>query len=305
MRDVSRIGFILALCAITPQFGNAQQAKPEHVFQVTQTAVEELRALNGENFTSAATAAAPNAPAMPRHVLFLARDQWRKLQLLRFMNGLETLPLGDVGVRQVTPGEVKELVDRLLAKTRELRPAYGLGESEISVSLVSGKKPTDVYGSLKQISTELSALGVPATVPNDVYRVALTVSQSLNVVAKTRSLEVDVSSLKKEAGKTPADVYLATLDLLKDLADLTTQTTDFSIPGDVQIPTKKTDAVTPDDVIEVLSRALADIMAVMYVTNTASDLSYAPYSGGKTPADVYREIRYAQLIIAALKGSTT
>lgn len=294
---------VLFLSFLLPHITSAQGVKPEHVYQVTKAVGAELAALNGENFTTASKAVKPNAPAMPRHVFFLARDQWRKVQLLRFMNGLVTHQLNDVSVRNVTPGEVKTLVDRLLIETQELRPAYGLGESNVSVPLVPDKKPTDVYESLKQVAAELKALGLPATVPNDVYKVALTVTQSMHKIAQKRGVKVDTSSLKDELGRTPADAYAASIELMQELKALTDQSQVFTVPGGISIPDAKSGAISPDDVIENLSRSLADIMAVMNTTGADSVLVYAPYIGGKTPSDVYTEIKRAHLIVAALRDN--
>lgn len=301
---LSNIWAVMCILSLPfPHTATAQGTKPDHVFQVTQTVVEELEALNGENFTSASRAAKPTDPALPRHVLFLARDQWRKVQLLRFMNGLETHQLSTVSVRDVSPSEVKELVDRLLIEARDLRPAYGLRESDISVPLVSGKKPTDVYGSLKQVAAELDALGVPATVPNDVYRVALTITQAVQKIATKRGQTSEIPALKAEKGRTPADAYSASIELMENLKALADRNPVFSVPGDILVRSAKSGAISPDDVIESLSWILADVMAMMNATDADKILEYAQYIGGKTPTDVYAEIKRAQLIVAALQDS--
>lgn len=293
-------GLLLTVFLSTPQQVNAQAATPDHVFQVTQTVVEELKSLNGENFTTAVVTKRPDATAMPRHVLFLARDQWRKTQTLRFMNGLETHSLGNVKIGNVTPSEVKAFADRLLVQVRELRPAYGLGEALSSAPLGSGKKPTDVYESLLKISAELQALGIPATVPNDVYRVATTVTQALQNVALKQGLEIDLSNLPEERGRTPADAYEAALELLEDLEALTAREGRYAVPGAVWNAQPKAQGVSPDDVIQALSGALADIVAIMHSTGAGEELVYSAYVGGKTPSDVYNEIIRARSIIGSL-----
>ncbi|MBO9409290.1 hypothetical protein J7399_17775 [Shimia sp. R9_1] len=282
------------------QPSTASGVKPDHVYQVTEALVQELQVLNQENFTKSATAATPDDDAMPRHVLFLARDQWRKVQLLRFMNGLETHGLNQVKVHKVTPAEVKEFVDQLLIEAQDLRPTYGLEESTISVDLQSGKKPKDVYGSLLRVSGELKALGVPATVPNDVFRVAVSIRQSLSAVLAKQGLSINESDLAAESGRTPSEAYHAGLSLLQDLQSLSENDPAFAVPGKITVPAAKSGPISPDDVIVVLSRAYADTMALMNATNAAPHVVFAPYEGGKTPSDVYREIKHAQLILAAL-----
>lgn len=295
--------FWMVVCASAAA---AQGTKSDQVFQVTETIVLELQQLNGENFSSAQAAASYNEDTMPRHVYFLARDQWRKVQLLRFMNGLETHNLDVVSIRKITPRQVKGLVDQLLLQVRDLRPAYGLPESTVAAAEVSGKMPKDVYGSLLRISAELDALGVPATVPNDVFLVAQTVTQALKPIARKQGVDTDmVDYLPLEAGRTPADTYNAAHQLLKSLKQLSEAKPEFAVEGGIIVPKAQEGNISPTDVMLLLSRMLADVVAVMEAAKAAFVLEYAPYEGGKTPSDVFRAINQAQMLVFSMSKSSS
>ena len=120
----------LCLCAalLAPPAAHAQQATPDHVFQRTEEILLHLDLLNSANFSESAGVEVPSDPTRPRHVLQSARDVWRKLQLLRYMNGLPTASLDPVPAREVTPADVKDVMDRVLSGVVDLRGAYGVDD---------------------------------------------------------------------------------------------------------------------------------------------------------------------------------
>ncbi len=278
----------------------AQEATPNHVFQVTDKILQELQQLNAENFSKAAPVETLQYSTAPRHVLFQIRDQWRKVQLLRFMNGLNSNSLAPATVHQVTPQEVKDNMTQMLMEVQALRSAYGLPASDITAPLPSGKKPADVYAKLMQISAELDALGVPATVPNDVYRVAASISQNLETLAAAKGVTIDDVAHPHSSGRTPNDVYVAALDLIAAMQSLVEQDQSYEIKGGISVPSSKEGAKTPAEVIRVLSRTLADTMAMMHSARVGKTVIIAPYQGGKTPSDVYNSITYARLLVEAM-----
>ena len=87
---------MLKFCLIFLSFGTTQtlaQTTPDHVYQVTEGTVRVLDAINKANYSTPKDAKIEAEPALPRHVLQLARAVWRKTQLLRFINGLPTTAL--------------------------------------------------------------------------------------------------------------------------------------------------------------------------------------------------------------------
>ncbi len=279
----------------------AQGTTPNHVFQVTEQIMLELKQLNAENFSTARDIQAPMDEANPRHVLFLIRDQWRKVQLLRFINGLESNSLPPAVIRDVTPTEVKTQVDRLLIEVQALRSAYGLeAASDILVPLPNDKTPTQVYANLLRISAELDALGVPATVPNDVYRVAASIVENLDYLAKRENIDTSHIVQRSAIGRTPQDAYYAGLELISALKNLAEMNSELSVQGGIAIPHSDETKKTPGDVIVVLSRALADVMALMNAADTRPAMLTAPYEGGKTPSDVFNSIMYARHLAEAM-----
>lgn len=298
MRKVSAI-VAAALIGLSAPL-SAQEATPNHVYQVTDQILQELKALNSENFSKAGAVKLSNDPTSPRHVLFLVRDQWRKVQLLRFMNGLNSNSLAPATVHEVRPQEVKDYVNKMLVEVQALRSAYGLPPSDIKAPLPSGKKPVDVYANLMRISAELDALGVPATVPNDVYRVAASISQNLETLASAKGVDVSSYTAPASTGRTPRDAYTAALELIGAMQTLAEMDQTYQVKGGLSVPVAADGPKSPADVILVLSRALADTMAMMNSADVGNTVATAPYEGGKTPSDVYNTITYARLLVEAM-----
>jgi hypothetical protein len=291
--------FVISL-ALSAQ---AQDATPSHVYQVTEKIRLELDLLNDANFSTVQSdTTASQSPAQPRHVLQAGRDAWRQLQLLRFMNGLPTQSLDPVPARAIKPADVKGLMEDILASLQELRPAYGVSVVPPEPPLSDGMTPTDVYKNLKRVALAIESMGVPATVPNDVYQMAQTILGDLRLVAATTDITYDLESAPKTTGKAPKDVYEASLALQQEIAALSDANPKYAIAGGAIAVQSNLSQITPADVISLLARSRADI-AALKVTLSLADLTIeAPFVGGKTSSDVFHSIYLCRVIIAALAG---
>ncbi|WP_172299119.1 hypothetical protein [Pseudoruegeria sp. HB172150] len=299
MRRILIQSMFFLTCLAAPAI--PQEATPDHVFQTTETVRLELELLNAANFSEVPEVSVPADPTRPRHVLQNARDVWRKLQLLRYMNGLDTRALAPLPSQEVTPSDVKHVVDQIQADVLELHSAYGI-EEEIAVpAMPSGKTPADVYGNLLRISAQLDALGVPATVPNDVHRIAMTLRLTLQEIADAAGASYKIEGLWPESGRTPANVYSAAISLISDLYALAEKDSRFAVDG-IAVPEAKKEGITPSDVILVLSRAMADAHAIKTAAGVGTPTRLAPPEGGRTPSDVFFVIKQSRIIVAALSG---
>ena len=168
---------ILLVLAGYPLEADAARITPDDVYRVTGMINGELELLHESN--DSMPTVDMNTPDLtrrrPRHVLQKAREVLLKVQLLRKINGLPESDLPPMPLREVRPADVKKMVDLIKQDIVALRPVFGVTKSPISVPRPSGKRPTDVYPDLARASARLDGLGIPRIVPNDVYRVALTI----------------------------------------------------------------------------------------------------------------------------------
>ncbi|MEP4197288.1 MAG: hypothetical protein ABJL99_16830 [Aliishimia sp.] len=91
----------------------------------------------------------------------------------------------ELELNEISPAIVKKFVDVLHKQTADLLPAYGILDTIQEASMPSGKVPANVLHNLEYMSASLNALGVPTTVPNDVFQIAQTVRNDVAALAES------------------------------------------------------------------------------------------------------------------------
>ncbi len=296
----------VCLLVVPGPTATAQQATPSHAFQVIDTVNAELALLHEANESGPAND--PNAPALtprrPRHVLQNALLVHAKVQALRQLCGLSASPRPALPANEVTPKDVKALLTAILQDTRTLRAVFGVEAPAVEKPFVDGKQPLDVYRQITNASLQLDGLGIPAVVPNDVYRRALEVHDALReVVVARRGTAPDIKRTSR--GKTPRDVYDVAFTLLERLKLLAERRPAFAIPGGVILPNKRGGAIMPSHVIALMNDALGEIHSMRIVSGFDPPLARAPAQSGKTPSDVFDAVRTSvDLVDMLIDGET-
>ncbi|WP_138919575.1 hypothetical protein [Oceanicola sp. S124] len=296
--------FLLLLCLALPAGpALAQQVTPSHVYQVAEEIWLDLERMHLANFSHAGTAPRETAPRRPRHVLQKAREVHRKLQVLRFVNGLDVQQLPPPAVKEVTPGDVLEVLQHLRAGLDGLHGAYGLEDPLEEVALPAGKTPTDVYNRLVQIDASLDALGLPPVVPNDVYRLAETLRGELLLLSgNPATSQPDPRDMMALVQRTPADAYAEAKALLADLRSLG-EAGRYAVPGGVVLPDDRPAPIRPGDVLHEISVILAEVSAMKAVANRREPMARAPFQGGMTPNEVWNSLSLSRELVAGLSAA--
>jgi hypothetical protein len=276
---------------------------PSDVYQVVDIVNSELALLHkANNSTPVIDRIAPElAPRQPRHVLQKAREVMLKVQLLRKINDLPESALPPMPLREVRPADVKKMVDLIKQDIVALRPVFGVTESPIPVPRPTGKRPTDVYADLARATAKLDGLGIPSIVPNDVYRVALTIIGDLEIVRRARGLTVPVPMKSGSKDKQPGDVYAKAFELLQALKSLTSENPDFEISGGVVLLNRRSGRIEPGHVMDLLNNILAELSAIKVKVEGGSFTAFAPPQAGKTPSHVYDAVSNALVLAETLE----
>lgn len=299
----------LFLLVFTAQAQAQQKITPSHVLQSVDNVVGELALLLDANFSDASIPApTPVQGKRPRHVIQKARQILLQVQLLKQINGIEIKDLEPIAVREIRPADVKGWADKVLVAVRELRAPYKITATAPAAALEAKKSPSDVFQRLLQVEKMVKRLDLPATVPNDVYRVTLSLVDDMRVVARGIGITDAVIWQSRTAkGKSPADAYNASYALLEDLKKLTSINASLNIPGSIKLPSKKTSGVTPGDVIEVQNTLLAELSSLKNKVQVKQPTKVFPPQAAKTPSDVYVAVgaaaEYAALAIASAQAA--
>lgn len=293
---------ILATLMLAPAAG-AQEAEPKHVFRVAQTMMKEVALLHRADLRDFKRPEVREIPGRkPRHVLMEARRVYESVQELRFLNGLERKELEPVPVRHVRPADVREMGDRALADLRNLREVYGVEEVVEQPPLREEITPTDVHVKFRELQAALRTLGVPAIVPNDVYRRAEMLANELDKLAEHYGVPGRQPVDEPSTDKTPPDVYARVVELGERVAALAEDAPDLDVPGGVSRPPDPDHEPTPADVLGVIRLLLADVTAIKAELGIESPAEVPPQRVGRTPSDVYDLARVCAGVLGRIES---
>ncbi|MCB2261445.1 MAG: hypothetical protein LGR52_00625 [Candidatus Thiosymbion ectosymbiont of Robbea hypermnestra] len=274
------------------------QTTPNHVYQVVENVKAELTEMHKATISEPCKTNVNLTERRPRHVLQKTREVYGDVQKLRKLKGLDENALPSFSVRAVTPADVRGLADKTLADVKEVREKSG-ASAPAAVPLPSGKKPTDVYANLMQVKASIGGLGIPATVPNDVYRVALAIVSDIEKIRAAKGVTVAVADPAPSKGKAPKDVYGVAYKLLGKVKALT-EKDGYGIPGGVVMLNKVSGCITPAEVIDILNNILAEVGAIKVTVGATAATEFAGAQSGKTPSDVYDALVKAEALVDSL-----
>ena len=276
---------------------------PAAIYQAGDALYNQLAAYHTANASQPAED--PDAPALterlPRHVFQKAREVLLKVEALRKLKGLPENPVPQVAVREIVPADTMKLLTQALADTKELASAFGNPPMPPAPPLVEGKTPTDAYDKLSKVSLSLDGLGLPASVPNDVYRITLTMVSDIELIRAARKISTPVAEPGEISPKKPADVYDIAYTLLSDLKTLVESNPDYAIPKGIILPNKRAGTIKPSYALEMMNLVQAETTAIKAKVGATKPTELAPPQSGKSPTDTYRQETLARALIATLK----
>jgi len=280
---------------------HAGKITPSKVFQVTEDVLAQLNrmldaSLTKPNFTKARL----EIPArMPRHVLQQGLNVRSKIQILKRVNGIKSSEITTPPVKEVTPGDVLKVSEAILAELVEFDKAFGLTPFKKQAKLIDGKTPTDVYINLLRAETMITQLGIPGTVPNEVYNTAVSVSKEIEFlrIAKGKIKPIDPPS--SSIGKTPGDAYTLAFYALKGLQGLSKKK-EYNVPKGITLPEKLKKGITPVDVQQLLIYCLAELSSMKVSAGLKDKLILPPPAAGQTPSTVFDQLGLVNTQIQSL-----
>lgn len=293
LASLSFIGF-LAIPALAATPSDAYQ-KAEHLEEIVN------KLLESDLFEAGKGQVPAELSSRPRHVLRQATHVFEKVQLLRFLNGLPIQPAPEIKAREVKPDDVVMTLEAAIKSIQELGGIYKTDLVFNPPKVVKGKKPSDVMKRLLKLGKNLETLGAPSILPNDVYRIALSIKtqseQLLTASGITTKTEADV--VEKA---TPADALNEVLSLITDLEKMTKENDKFELSHGVVTPPipVKGKPIKPSDVYLATQYVLADMYSLNVKLGMSEALRLPDAQSGRNPADVKNMIAQARVNIQAL-----
>ena len=285
--------------------GNGEAATPAETYQAIEAVNAQLTAFHNANGTMPAID--PQAPdlteRLPRHVLQKAREVLLKIQAVRQLNGLPLQPVPEIPVREVQPDDVRLFVEKMSLGLKDLRPIFGNPPVAKPPRASREMRATDNFAALRRAELQVDGLGLPATSPNDVMRIALSIVNDLELVRSSLGIVAPVSPPQVIPARRPADTYDNALGLLEDIKVLTENNPRLAIPMGVVLPKRRSGAIKPAHVMDLLGSVLAEISAIKAKTGVTIPTVLAPAQTGMTPSDVHSAVSHARALVASLPGA--
>lgn len=299
---------ILAAAVATALVGVAVPASAEatssDVYQVVDNIQRELDLiLNTVGKEAKHDTGAPAIPErQPRHVIQEARALLERIEEIHGHHGMEEIEIPPFPVREVTPEDVKQLVELALEEIRELRPALGVTATPEPAPLTPGMGATEVYGLLHEVSLQMDSLGETHIAPYHVYLTAMAVVHEMDNIWDHTGHGGAVH-LESHHGMGDQEVYDQAYGLLEDVQRLS-QMDGFAVPGGVVLLERRAGDITNADIMELLTAAMAELAAVKVAVGSSEAVEFAmPDHTDKLPTNAYDAIYLARSMVGGLLGS--
>ena len=230
-----------------------------------------------------------------------AREVLLKVQTLRTLNGLPENPVPPFPMAEATPADSKRMVDAIYRDIRELRTKFNLSGAVPVAPRRPDKSPTDVYAALQHASDTLDRLGVPRTMPNDVFRVAVMIVKDMETIVAARGRPLPAFSPAAPCAPcVPADSYAKTYEVLEHLKAKLEAEPALMVKGGIVLPNCRPPPLTPAHSLDLENNLLAELGSVKAVLGITSPTVVPPLIHGKTPADTVDLLNHALALVDAL-----
>ncbi|RMH52489.1 MAG: hypothetical protein D6682_01825, partial [Zetaproteobacteria bacterium] len=221
----------------------------------------------------------------PRHVWQKTYEILTKINILRRKEHYPTLAVGTLDpTEELLPGMVYDQTWRILTELHLIKMRLGLAARHPTPPPRPhhGKRPTDVYLLLDEVSSDLDALNGAGFTPSDLFAQVMRLNGDIDAILRAMELYDRSFPPPRQPGAKPAEAMRAAVALLATTQRLQRKlglaTTDLArlVPP----------VVHPKDLFEMVGLIIAELQPVKYLLGlTDSRTPVTRRYRGKHPAD--------------------
>lgn len=269
-------------------------------FRVASNLAMEVHLLHDANFSQATGSPIRRKErVLPRHVLQMARTVLRKANMLAWIYGSDTVPMGPMPTRKVRHDDVHATLQSSVWVIEGLRPIFNIQTDVVPAPLDASKTSNDVYSVLDQISQMIDGLGIPETVPNDLYQLVDAIVFELETIARHYNARSALMR-PRDNSKSFRDIHAETLAIADALEGLVKVRPKLTPVDGIIPPYHRSGAIDADHVSYALSDLLADVVAMKATTGKIGDIRAPKQVSGMTVSHVHQRLAIASEIVALL-----
>ncbi len=246
----------------------------------------------------------------PNHALAEALTLQRKINQAEHNLWMETTEVPEVPKRIITPTEVYDQMQTLIAELQRIKYRLGVERDLLTPPPIKGKTPSDVVQNLRwaQAAMPLFPLDKPLyqydpkfllKEPSDVYGVADLVLRKLRAYKRFRGIRVKARKVPYVEGLRPRHVFQKTIEAL----DKTMKLREQAGLGTSALPLYPMREITPSDVYQQAVR-LDRELNLIYKTAGMDISRFTPrIFENKVPSDVFKVMWTISFEMDTLLGS--
>jgi hypothetical protein len=284
-------GLFFTACSSNTSSSNFSPADLEQLrqnFQVTENIIAELKLIHEKTKTRMRPIRGEMTPRQPRHVWHKAKSIYLSIQNLRSQEELEPRIEPLTRSDKIGPTEVYELLQSIHMDLRELRSTFKIQARPKPAPLPKIALPQDVYQNLNRINQMILGIENRTITPAHVYQAANNIVVNLRQIRRHEGIDNPVPVLELSKGKHPRDVYKQA-HLLHHQLKIFSEKQGHLISGGIELLDKKMSRIIPNDVVDVLINALADVEAIR-ASKGLFRRPELPAQPNKIPSNVYDKV---------------
>jgi len=260
---------------------------PSHVFQKTQQIIEEIYILRDTiGLTDTPLEPDEQKSKSPIHVYTKGLELLEKVSRAERKLGMAPAEVGELPLKKITPTDVAILADSILLELGKMKQQLAIDGKAPKIKFVGGKTPSHVYTNMWRASYMMDGLTGKLT-PNDVFRNVQYIQDEMELIATNMNVELDLESTKADSRKSPKDVAQQGMLALYKIAALQRRLGMDS----TGVPSFTLVRITPSDVYDITNMLLAEVLRIKIFLEIPLPRGSHPALIGKTPTDVYAEMK--------------
>ncbi len=290
------ITVLLLGATLTARSAEPVKITPSHVFQLT----EEIFLLGKQIRNHAGISTSWRVPGvqsgkMPIHVYGKGIEVAEKVARIQQESGLIPMAVQAIPLRKVTPAEVFGAMVKIREGLQQVAEKRNITASIDTVPLVPGKTPSDVYSNVWRTSYLLDALAGPLN-PSKVFRNVKVIQEEIKQIAARLQKSTAVTEVSRIDGKRPEDVNIVAFRALYRVA-LLQRKLGMKVLDAPRFPSGK---ITPSDVYDSTNLIKAELVRIKVDQGVTTPQAEVPEESGKTPSDVYQQMRRVEMMLQQL-----
>ncbi|MCG8426387.1 MAG: hypothetical protein MI754_03410 [Chromatiales bacterium] len=285
--SVARLLLVIGSGLFLSFAAQAETITPSHVYQASQQLINDIKLIREHsNVTTSAKVPGLQTHKLPLHAYTKSLEVRAKVGRLQKKHNLPAITAAEIPLKKLTPGDVLESIEVLLAETDKIKQALNINQLAPSVPFEPGKTSSNVYENLWAASYLLDDLVGPIN-PNLVFRNVQYALNEVAIIANKLNIALPDKPPARQSDIKPKHPNIAGFKNLYRIARVERKL-DIAPVRVSNFPEGK---IAPADVYDTTNNILAELIRLKVHMGATAQRSSLPVPENKKPADVLMQMQ--------------